>query len=174
MVASIINKIEGAYGRLEIYLVNEGNRIIDLEQLKELENSYVEKIRTIVEVESILEVYKFKMVFNLWYFLDKEGATTYWQAIFKDEIKTLQFICSSAEKWGNGYWSFDLNSYACDISYDELYNTIQSFDKRKLDNFKETEQIQLASFYLGYSKSDMGNITEEEAKKLLNEWKTAQ
>ncbi len=174
MVASIINKIEGAYGRLEIYLVNEGNRIIDLEQLKELENSYVEKIHTIVEVESILEIYKFKMVFNLWHFLDKEGATAYWEAIFKDEIKTLQFICSSAEKWGDNYWSFDLNSYACDISYDECCNTIQDFDKRKLDKFTPTEQIQLASFYLGYSKGNMGDITEEEAKKLLNEWKTAQ
>lgn len=151
--------------------------MIALEQLKELENSYVEKIRTIVEVESILEIYKFQMVFNLWHFLDKEGATAYWQAIFKDEIKTLQFICSSAEKWSstiNSYWSFNLTGYACHISANELYNTIQSFDKRKLDKFTPTEQIQLASFYLGYSKSDLGNITEEEAKKLLNEWKTAQ
>lgn len=98
MIAEIINRIESAYGRLEIYSENKENQMIALEKLKKLERSYVDKIRTIVEVESILEIYKFKMVFNLWHFLDKEGATAYWQDIFKDEIKTLQFICSSAEK----------------------------------------------------------------------------
>ena len=177
-IVYIINKIEGAYGRLEGYSENKENQMIALEQLKELENSYVEKIRTIVKVESILEIIEFQMVFNLWHFLDKEGATEYWRAIVKDEIKTLKLLCRSTEKFYrdtvNICWNFKLTDYACRISANELYNIIQSFDKRELDNFTETEQIQLASFYLGYSKSDVGNITEEEAKKLLNEWKTAQ
>lgn len=185
MIAAIINKIEDAHGRVKFSKKTDsekiGDRIISLKQLKELENSYVEKIRTIVNSESILEVYKFKMVFDLWHFLDKEVAKAYWQDIFSDEIKRLKLLCSMAEKISDTvyiYWEFNAGvGYGESIMADEpkLYDTIQSFDKRKLnDFFTETEQIQLASFYLGYSKEEMGNITEEEAKKLLNEWKTAQ
>ena len=176
ILASIITGLEYAYGRLGDS-ENKEKQIISLEHLKELEKMYVAKVHTISKTESILMINSFQLAFNLWQFLDKEDARLCLKEILKDEINKLKFIFVIAGKWygsdSSSGWYFYLDGYLEYISKDELYNTIQSFDKRKLDNFKETEQIQLASFYLGYSKSDMGNITEEEAKKLLNEWKTA-
>lgn len=48
---------------------------------------------------------------------------------------------------------------------------IQSFDKKKLDEFTEVEQIKLASFTLNYNKHEMDHVNEQEALKLVNEWK---
>ena len=174
LIASIMCIIEGAYGKLEEYSGNEHLKIISLEHLKELENSYVEKIRTISKVESILEISESREVFNLWWLLDKEGVKLYLEEVFKNEVNALKFICIMMSEWASGGWNFYLNEQLEYISEDKLYNTIQDFDKRKLDEFTETEQIKLASFYLGYSKKDVEKILETEAKKLLNEWKTAQ
>lgn len=174
LIASIMCIIEGAYGKLEEYSGNEHLKIISLEHLKELENSYVEKIRTISKVESILEISEFREAFNLWWLLDKEGVKLYLEEVFKNEVNALKFICIMMSEWASGGWNFYLNEQLEYISEDKLYNTIQDFDKRKLDEFTETEQIKLASFYLGYSKKDVEKILETEAEKLLNEWKTAQ
>ena len=49
---------------------------------------------------------------------------------------------------------------------------IQSFDKNKLDEFTEIEQIKLASFAWNYHRHELNHVSEEEALKLVNEWKT--
>ena len=80
-----------------------------------------------------------------------------------------------AGKWngtnGSG-WSFNLETYSEYIAQDEVYNMIQSFDKSKLDEFTDIEQIKLASFVLNYNKAEMYHANEQEAMKLVNEWKT--
>lgn len=80
-----------------------------------------------------------------------------------------------ASKWngtnGSG-WSFYSKNYSEYVSQDEIYDMIQSFDKNKLDEFTEVEQIKLASFTLNYNKHEMNHVNEQEALKLVNEWKT--
>ena len=53
-----------------------------------------------------------------------------------------------------------------------LYNLIQGFDKSRLNEFTEIEQIKLASFVLNYHKREMEHVNEQEALELVNEWKT--
>ena len=80
-----------------------------------------------------------------------------------------------ADKWDgtNGSsWEFYPQNYSEYISQDEVYSMIQSFDKSKLDEFTDIEQIKLASFALNYNKIEMDHINEQEALKLVNEWKT--
>lgn len=54
----------------------------------------------------------------------------------------------------------------------EVYNMIQGFDKSKLNQFTDIEQIKLASFVLNYNKNEMDHVDEQEVLNLISEWKT--
>lgn len=118
---------------------------------------------------------EFNFVFYLWECLDKDGVEKCLKGLFKSEVNKLKFICAMASKWngtnGSG-WSFYSKNYSEYVSQDEIYDMIQSFDKNKLDEFTEVEQIKLASFTLNYNKHEMNHVNEQEALKLVNEWKT--
>ena len=80
-----------------------------------------------------------------------------------------------ATKWnstnGSG-WSFYPQNYSEYISQDEVYNMIQGFDKSKLGQFTDIEQIKLASFVLNYNKNKRDRVDEQEVLNLISEWKT--
>lgn len=69
-------------------------------------------------------------------------------------------------------WSFYPQNYSEYISQDEVYNMIQGFDKSKLNQFTDIEQIKLASFVLNYNKNEMDHVDEQEVLNLISEWKT--
>lgn len=174
-IARIINKIELAYGRLAGNSEKKDEQIISLVHLEELENIYVTRVRAIANSEQILDMNEFKIVFYLWECFDKDGVVDYLGSVFKSEVNKLKFICAMADKWDgtNGSsWEFYPQNYSEYISQDEVYSMIQSFDKSKLDEFTDIEQIKLASFALNYNKIEMDHINEQEALKLVNEWKT--
>lgn len=174
-MARIINRMELAYGRLSGNSEKKDEQIISLAHLEELENIYVTRVHAIVNSEPILDMNEFQIVFYLWECFDKDGAVDYLEELFKTEVNKLKFICAMAGKWngtnGSG-WSFYPKRYSEYISQDEGYNMIQSFDKNKLDEFTDIEQIKLASFALNYEKTEMDYVNEQEALKLVNEWKT--
>ena len=174
-MARIINRMELAYGRLAGNSEKKDEQIINLVHLEELENIYVTRVHDIANSEPILDTNEFKIVFYLWECFDKDGAVDYLEGLFKTEVNKLKFICAMAGKWngtnGSG-WSFYPKNYSEYISQDEVYNMIQSFDKNKLDEFTDIEQIKLASFALNYEKTEMDHVNEQEALKLVNEWKT--
>lgn len=175
MMARIINRIELAYGRLAGNSEKKDEQIISLNHLEELEKIYVARIRDIAKSESVLDMNGFNFVFYLWECLDKDGVEKYLKELFKSEVNKLKFICAMAGKWngtnGSG-WSFYSKNYSEYVSQDEVYDMIQSFDKNKLDEFTEVEQIKLASFILNYNKHEMDHVNEQEALKLVNEWRT--
>ena len=177
MIALTIIKIENSYGRL-MGFENKENQIIKIEQLKQIEESYVRRIKEVLTSESILEINRFSNAFDLWKLLDEEGSNKYIKDIFKDNLQKLRFICSIAGRWdgteGNG-WSFYLEEYVDYIYDEEIYNLIQRFAKKNLDKFSELELIKLATFVLNYEKYDMKHgSNEEQAAKLVEEWKQSQ
>lgn len=175
-IAKMINKIELAYGRLAGDTENKNDQIISIEHLEELEKYYVERINQITKSEQIFAINGFSSAFYIWECFDKEGAKKYLKKMFKNEILKLKFICGLAGKWngttGSG-WSFYQKYYSEYLSKDEIYTLIGNFDKTKLDEFSETEQIKLASFYLNYDKDEMDHANEQEAIKLLKKWKSS-
>lgn len=146
-----------------------------MEHLKKLENIYVAKVRDIVNSGLILERNEFNKVFCLWKCFDKDGVEIYLKELFKTEVNKLKFICAMATKWSNtngSEWSFYPQNYSEYISQDEVYNMIQGFDKSKLNQFTDIEQIKLASFVLNYNKNEMDHVDEQEVLNLISEWKT--
>lgn len=175
IMARFINRIELAYGRLAGNSEEKDKQIISLEHLEKVENIYVAKVRGIVNSELILDRNEFNNVFYLWKCFDKDGVDAYLKGLFKTEVNKLKFICAMATKWnstnGSG-WSFYPQNYSEYISQDEVYNMIQGFDKSKLGQFTDIEQIKLASFVLNYNKNKRDRVDEQEVLNLISEWKT--
>ena len=175
IMTRFINRIELAYGRLAGNSEEKDKQIISLEHLEKVENIYVAKVRDIVNSELILDRNEFNNVFYLWKCFDKVGVDAYLKGLFKTEVNKLKFICAMATKWnstnGSG-WSFYPQNYSEYISQDEVYNMIQGFDKSKLNQFTDIEQIKLASFVLNYNKNEMDHVDEQEVLNLISEWKT--
>lgn len=175
IMTRFINRIELAYGRLAGNSEEKDKQIISLEHLEKVENIYVAKVRDIVNSELILDRNEFNNVFYLWKCFDKDGVDAYLKGLFKTEVNKLKFICAMATKWnstnGSG-WSFYPQNYSEYISQDEVYNMIQGFDKSKLNQFTDIEQIKLASFVLNYNKNEMDHVDEQEVLNLISEWKT--
>ena len=71
---------------------------------------------------------------------------------------------------GSG-WSFRSSNYATYLSDEEVYELIQRYDKKKMNVFSDVEQVKLASFILNYQKDEMDHVNEQEAMRLVEEWK---
>ena len=175
IMARLINRMELAYGRLAGNSEEKDKQIISLTHLEKLEDIYVAKVRDIVNSEFILDRNEFNNVFYLWKCFDKDGVEAYLKGLLKTEVNKLEFICAMATKWhstnGSG-WRFYPQNYSEYISQNEVYNMIQGFDKSKLNQFTDIEQIKLASFALNYNKNEMDHADEQAALNLISEWKT--
>ena len=78
-----------------------------------------------------------------------------------------------AGKWigtsGSG-WAFNQKDYSEYITDEEIYNLIQGYDKRKIQEFDFLDQIKLASFVLNYKKDEIYYANEQKANELVEEW----
>ena len=173
-IAYFINRIELSHGRLAGKEEHIEKQLINLPHLIDIESRYISKINEITLSEAIIDIREFNIAFYLWDCLDKDRAQTYLKNILKDDINVLKFICAiahdSISSNNDVSWYFPLDQYSTYISKDIIYEKIQEFDKRKLDIFTFKEQIKLASFVLNYDQSNHHNVSEEEAKKLVNDW----
>lgn len=173
-IAYFINRIELSHGRLAGKEEHIEKQLINLPHLIDIESRYISKINEITLSEAIIDIREFNIAFYLWDCLDKDRAQTYLKNILKDDINVLKFICAiahdSISSNNDVSWYFPLDQYSTYISKDIIYEKIQEFDKRKLNIFTFEEQIKLASFVLNYDQSNHHNVSEEEAKKLVNDW----
>ena len=173
-MARRINRIELAYGRLAGKSEKEEGKIISLNHLREIEELYVSRIHDIVKKIPFVNIKGFKFVFYLWKSFEKEGAKNYINKMFEDDVNKIRFVCILADKWNetNGCgWSFNSKTYSEYISDEEIFNLIQDYDKSMLQIFSREEQIKMASFVLRYGKNEMFDVHEQEAMKLIEEWK---
>lgn len=173
-IAYFINRIELSHGRLAGKEEHIEKQLINLPHLIDIESRYISKINEITLSEVIIDIREFNIALYLWDCLDKDRAQTYLKNILKDDINVLKFICAiahdSISSNNDVSWYFPLDQYSTYISKDIIYEKIQEFDKRKLDIFTFEEQIKLASFVLNYDRLNHHNVSEEEAKKLVNDW----
>lgn len=172
--AIIINRIELSYARLVGTSEKEYDQIISLEKLENLENVYVKKVKEILKGELISDINEFYMAFYLWKCFDEESAGKYLEELFIDDVNKIKFVCVVADKWSSSDdemgWSFSSYKYEKHITTEEAYELIQKF-KTRLDEFTSLEQIKMASFVLSYKDGKFYDITEEDAQKLLKDWK---
>ena len=172
-IARIINDIELGYGRLVGDAEVKDKQIISLEHLKELEKEYIKRIRSIVNLESILSINGFNITFYLWKCLDEKEALNFLKRLFKSEVNKLKFVCSMVSGDGSNENDWNINSehYNEYISKEEIYKTIQELDKSKLSEFTRLEQEKLASFVLHYQNDGTGRINRQMIQKVIDQWR---
>ena len=171
----IINGIELAYGRLAGDHEKKDKQVISIQQLEEIEQVYLDRLRTLAKSDDLIKIDGFGIVLYLWECFDKPEAKEYFDDILKNDILKLKFICSLAGRWngtnGSG-WTFYSKNYNEYVSDEEIYKLICSVDKRNLDDyFSNEEQIKLASFYLNYGKDEIEHANESSAQKQIKAWK---
>lgn len=169
-----IRKLERSFGRFTDELEKTEDQLVSLEQLNELEQLFLSRIESYSVTDTMLDSDESAHAFYLWEDLDKENAQKYINRIFKDPIRKLKFICRLAGKWsgtnGTG-WSFVHSNFSDYTTAGEIYESIQQLEKGRLDEFTETEQIKLASYYLDYNKDEFMHVTEQQAMELVKKWK---
>lgn len=173
-IAYFINRIELSHGRLGREEESIEKQLINLQHLNDIEEIYALKISEITQSDAIIAIRGFDMAFYLWECIDKDRAQNYLGNLLKEDINILKFICAIASKWtseNNSGWYFPLDKFSPYISAATIVEKIIAFDKQQLDIFIIEDQLKLASFILTYDKSKSYRVDEEEAEKLVEEWK---
>ena len=173
-LASFINRIELSHGRLAGKEEHIEKQLITLEHLIDIERIYVSKINEITKSEVIFDIKGFYIAFYLWECLDKDRVRTYLSNILRKDINIFKFICAIANRWtseNNIGWYFSLDKLSTYISTEIVFEKVQEISKEDLDMLTLEDQIKLASFVLTYDKSESYRISEEEAMKLVNDWR---
>lgn len=114
----------------------ERKYIASLDKLKQLENIFKEKIRSIKEENNLLDMEGFSSIFFVWESIDQQDSQQYLASIFKhDEANKLKFICIFAEKCndsnGKTNWKYDEERYSKYISKKEIFDLINNDDISK-------------------------------------------
>lgn len=170
-LASFIDKVEMAYGKLEAEIETSTEQIISLEHLEELEKIYVEKIKDISKSELIIDIPNFRIAFYIWECFDKDEAKKYIQEMFRDNINKLKFVCATSVKVRDG-WKFDAY-YGDYINKEKLYKMIDNIDENLLSQLTESEKMKLASIFLNYNKGRYDEFaTQKEASELVKKWES--
>lgn len=171
-LARKINGIELAYGRLAGKNEDKNGQIISIEELEKLEVLFVEQAKKLFELNKIYEIDDFVFVIYLWKCFDENSANEYIISLLSDETKKLKLLCLFAGRWTGSNskgWGFNPEDYSEFLPEEEIIELIEGFDKKRLAEFTELEQIKMASFMLIYGKH-MPHPSEEEAKDLVQQW----
>ena len=67
--------------------------------------------------------------------------------------------------------NFSQKSYEEYFTKEEVYNLIQNLSASDLNQFNETQLIKLAAFVLNYHDSEMDDVSEKDAEKLVKQWR---
>ena len=103
-IATIINMIELAYGRLAANGKEESdNKIITLEELIKLESVFVERMKTVLNSINLFDCEYWRMPAYLIEKFDKDYYEDYIEETLKNDINILKFLSSSVVVWiGSG------------------------------------------------------------------------
>lgn len=168
-----INRIELAYGRLAGERTNERDQIISLDQLKKLEKMFSERMKEFAKNDTVLDAKFLYFINYLWKSYDPDTYDAYYKKKLADNFSKLKFISKIGGLWtgtdGRG-WGFSSNRYDDFMSYEEVCNIINEYDKKEMyEKFTEEEILKFAFFVL--NENDFDHATENEARDKINEWK---
>lgn len=168
IIGIIINRLHSYYSRNEASV--ENNQIISREQLFQLENIYIEKLKKLKFSEFIAIIKINLPIFYFWERIDKSGLNKYLKESVTNDLNKLNFTCALAEIWIEGpiqTWTFNEERYSRFISKEEIYSIIKNLDKNTLIKFSREDQIKLAIFIL-LIDNNTEIITKKEASKYLD------
>jgi len=176
-IANIINMIELGYGRLSANGEEKGyKRIISLDELLQIENLFVEKVKEMLQVHNLFNIKDWRMICYLLECFDMDYTNEYLTDALKDDGNILRYLEYSVSIWSGTGTSYEITEkYKKYLTEERILQAIKS--QKESDQLfiasEKTQNICGAFFLNALGKRDYnGHISHADVEELLNTWKS--
>ncbi len=178
--AYLLNSNELAHGKLAANGANQGEQLIDLNHLKELEVVVTEKIIGFSKSRNLFDLNGFRIVAYIWECFDRKGCREYIHKQLSDNINLVKFIANNASEWTSADrkrvkgWQFNKNDIEkfilVDAAANKISESIQTDEFSKLDI--EVKRRAIAFILWDRESRDNGDdVTLDEVDQEMKNWK---
>ena len=175
-ISSFINMIELGYGRLSANGKEHGyKKVITLQELLQIENIFVEKVKKVLECNNLFENDDWRMILHLLESFDGEYAKNYLINALKKNENILSYLYLSVVLWTGAGNSYDVrDEYSDYLSKEKILEVIRDeVNSKNIFNLKKEIIERAAAFYLSDSgQLDWdGHISQEKVDETIALWK---
>ena len=175
-LANVINMLELGYGRLAAKGEEKGyKKVISLEQLIELENTFTQKIKDTLKEHSLFDFGDWKLICYLLGYFDSGYTREYLTKVLNDDKNVVMYLDGSVSTWTGSGTEYEIKGeYKKYLTEDRVLKAIES-QKKSGDLFLMPKQIQYkcGAFFLSVSEKEdhHGYIAQADVDKLLKGWR---
>lgn len=175
-VASVINMLELAYGRLAANGEERGyKKVITLEELVEVESIFSEKVKRILIEHSLFDFDTWQIVCYLMECFDPDYTKAYLETELKEDSNIAQYLSNSVTAWtGSGTEYEIMDAYKKYLTKERILQAIESLRQSgALFSMSEDIQRKCCAFYIDATiegKNYHDIISEITVNELLSKW----
>ncbi len=174
-IAQVINMMELGYGRLAAQGEERGyEKVISLEELLIVEKEFSERVKVLLNINSMFDFADYRMVLYLMENFEAEYTEERMKLELQKDINVLKYLNSTVSTWIGSGVSYEVSKkYEERMSKARILEAIQNerMTKTLFELSKDSQRL-CAAFCLkedGQTDYD-GHVTQEDADKLLSEW----
>lgn len=176
-LASIINMLELAYGRLDANgKERKYKKVIALDELTKIEPIFVGKIQEILKEYSLFDFKKWSVICHLLEYLAPDYTNAYLETALKEDSNIAQYLSNSVTAWTGAGIEYEItDDYKKYLTKERVLQAIESLKQSgTLFSLPENIQKRCCAFYINaiIEKENFHEyISETAADKLLISWK---
>lgn len=179
--AYLLNKIELSHGRLSGFGKKQGEQLISLNHVDEMEMLIIRRIKKLPQSMNVLDLNGFRIISYMWECFDENGFNSYIKTLLKDNINVVKFIAQNANEWLSGDrnkikgWDFRNNDIEKFISVDDAIIKISESVKSQEFLNLEMEIKRRAIAFMLWNKDEVKGkeITVADVDEELENWKVS-
>lgn len=175
-VASVINKLELAYGRLTAD-GEERNyaKVITLEELEKIEVAFVKRVKQVLTEHILFDFDEWRLVCHLMECFAPDYTKEYLETALKEDSNIVQYLSNSVTAWTGSGTEYEITDvYKKHLTQERVLQAIESLRQSgALFSMPKDIQKKCCAFYIkctGKDKNYRGNISEITANELLSKW----
>lgn len=176
-LASIINMLELAYGRLAANgEERKYKKVITLEELMKVESIFVERVKQVLTEHSLFDFEKWRIVCYLMECFAPDYTKTYLEGVLKENSNIAQYLSDSVAIWTGAGTEYEItDTYKKYLTQERVLQAIESL-KRSGALFSMPENIQkkCCAFFINATTKEKDyreKILGATVDKLLTSWR---
>lgn len=177
-IASIINMVELAYGRLGAKGEERSDikKIFELTELESLEQTFTERCKILLNEVSLFELSHWRMTYFLLKNFDNVFTMEYVSEKMKEDKNVVLFLSELVSRWVGSGVSYQIQDPPYEhISKERILEALTNLhNSKELFELDDEVQRRAAAFYLDAKgqTSYRDTVSQTSADKLLEEWRT--
>lgn len=176
-LASIINMLELAYGRLAANgEERKYKKVITLKELIEVESIFVDRVKQVLAEHSLFDFEKWRIVCYLMECFAPDYTETYLETILKEDTNIAKYLSNSVAVWSGAGTEYEItDAYKKHLTQERVLQAIGSLKHSgALFSMPEDIQRKCCAFYINATTEEKNyreNIPRVIVDKLLTSWK---